>query len=92
MGSKSPIVTKSLLSFSFDDIIDHPLTFLSNLVDSRHSVITLTVLLKSTALLASDVVKFTPKSTRSGQEQSLTLIGYSSALPEIDESSPIKKG
>ena len=72
-------------------MIDYPLTFLSNLVDSRHRLITLTVLLKSKALLTSDVVNFIPNTTRSGLEKLLTLIGYSSELPEISEASEINK-
>ena len=69
------------------DIIDYPLTFLSNLVDSRHRLITLIVLLKSKALLASDVVKFIPNTARSGLVQSLTLIGYIIGLTEMAEAS-----
>ena len=70
---------------------DYPLTFLSNLVDPRHRLITLKVLLKSKALLASNVVNFIPKLTCSGLGQSLTLIGYSNEFPEIAEASQIKK-
>ena len=72
-------------------MIYYPLTFLGNLVDSRHRLITLIVLLKSKAIIAIDVVNFIPKPTRSGLVQSLILIGYSSELPEISEASLIKK-
>ena len=56
-----------------------------------HITITLIVLLESKALLASDVVNFIPKQTRSGLGQLLTLIGYSNELPENAEASRIKK-
>ena len=72
-------------------MVYYPLTFLGNLVDSRHSLITVIVLLKYKALLASDVVNFIPDTTRSGLRQSLTLIVYSSVLPEISEAIIIKK-
>ena len=82
---------KALLTLSFDGMFDYTLTFLSNLFESRHRLITLIVLLKSRALLASDVVNFIPNTTRSGLGQSLTMIGYSSEFPDIAESSRIKK-
>ena len=72
-------------------MIYYPLNFLSNLVDSRHRLITLIVLLKAKALLASDVVNFITNTTRSGLGQPLTLIGYSNELIEIAEASRIKK-
>ena len=91
-SSNSVVLTPSflspnaLLTLSFDDIIDYPLTFLSNIVDSRHRLITLIVLLKYNALLASDVVKFILNTTRSGMVKLLTLIGYSSGLHDMAES------
>ena len=72
-------------------MIYYPLNYLSNLVDSRHRLITLIVLLKAKALLASDVVNFIPKTTRSGLGQSLTLIGYSSELTAMAQVRRIKK-
>ena len=85
------ISPKSLLTLYFDDMFDYPLTFLSNLVDSIHRLITLIVFLKYKALLSSDVVNFIPNTTCSGLGQLLTLIGYSSEFPEISEASQIKK-
>ena len=72
-------------------MIDYPLTFLSNIIESRHRLITLIVLYKYKAILSSYVVNFIPNTTRSGLEQSLTLIGYSSGLPEMAEASLFKK-
>ena len=72
-------------------MFDYTLTFISNLVDSRQSLITIIVLLKSKSLLASAVVNFIPKTTRSGLGQSLTLIDYSSELSAISEASQIEK-
>ena len=72
-------------------MIDHPLNFLSNLVDPRHMLITLIVLLKSKALIASDVVNFIPNTTRSGLGQSLTLIGHSSEFYDMAKAIKIKK-
>ena len=67
------------------------MNFISNLVDSIHRLITLTVLSKSKTLLASDVVNFIPNRSRSGLGKLLTMIGYSSGLPEIAEASQFKK-
>ena len=67
------------------------MNFISNLVESRHRLITLIFLSKSKALLASDVVNFIPNTTRPDLGQLLTLIGYSSGFPEMDESSKFKK-
>ena len=72
-------------------MIDYPLDFISNLVESRHRLITLIVSPKSKALLASDVVNFIPNTTRSGLGQSLTLIGYSSGFPVMAEASRFNK-
>ena len=49
------------------------------------------VLSKSKALLDSDVVNFILNMTRSGLGQLLTLIGYSSELTDMAESSRFKK-
>ena len=46
---------------------------------------------KSKALLDSDVVNFILNMTRSGLGKLLTLIGYSSELPDMAESSRFKK-
>ena len=72
-------------------MFDNPFNFISELVDYRHKLITLIVLLKYKALLASDVVNFISNTTRSGLGKSLTLIGYSSEVQEIAEASRISK-
>ena len=76
----------TLLTFSTDDMMYYTLTFSVNLLNPEQ-VDHLIVLSKSKALLESDVVNFIPNTSRSGLEQSLTLIGYSSGFPDIAESS-----
>ena len=72
-------------------MIHYPFTFLSNLVESRHWLITLIISSKSKALLASDVVNLIPNTTGSDLGKFLTLIGYSSGLDEMAEASQFKK-
>ena len=81
----------TLLAEKYSVTQDDILNFISNLVDYRQRLITLIVLSKYKALLASDVVNFIPNTTRSGLGKLLTLIGYISELPEMAESSLIKK-